>query len=81
MQNVKLMHPDRLLKLAEALDVPLGAFGLSDSRVHGADDGPTSAEQGLRLNKHFLSIKNSALREAIVAVVAELSVSEIAGWH
>jgi transcriptional regulator with XRE-family HTH domain len=81
----------RLLHMSEALGVrPTYFFGFSDERRRGvAEDGGrpwaglgvylTLPDQGVRLNRAFIAVKNAALREAIVTLVAELAKSEKAG--
>ena len=75
----------RLLHMAEALSVrPTYFFGLSDERGTSAaeDEGQlrngagvylTLPDQGMRLNRAFIGVKNAALREAVITLVVELA--------
>ena len=63
---------ERLLLLAQA-------FGVRPSYSFGVDPGarpapsPALPEQGLRLHRAFASVSDPAVREAIVALVAEIA--------
>jgi transcriptional regulator with XRE-family HTH domain len=67
---------DRLLRLSKILGVkPVYFFGFEDSERPGARHAArlTLPDQGLRLHRAFISVKNPALREAIVSLVTELA--------
>jgi len=78
----------RLLHLAEALSVrPTYFFGFSDERQRGMAEEAgrpwagtavylNLPDQGVRLNRAFIGVKNSGLREAIITLVTELAKSE-----
>ena len=86
--GAKRISADRLLRIAKALGVrPVYFFGFSEESARGADehdekpcDGTsvylTLPDQGMRLHRAFVSVKNSALREAIVNLVVEFAKSE-----
>jgi transcriptional regulator with XRE-family HTH domain len=70
---------DRLLRLSKILGVkPVYFFGFEDNeRPVGRDEALlTLPDQGLRLHRAFIGVKNPALREAIVSLVIELARSE-----
>lgn len=84
--GAKRISADRLLRIASALGVrPVYFFGFRDRR-----DPDRKAlreefasyralpEQGLRLHRAFVNVKNDALRESIVALVVELAKAEVA---
>jgi transcriptional regulator with XRE-family HTH domain len=75
-RGAKRITADRLLRLSKIFGVrPVYFFGFDE------DDRPTSQEgarltlpdQGLRLHRAFIAVKNPALREAIVSLVTELA--------
>ena len=75
-KGVKRITADRLLRISKIFGVkPVYFFGFDD------DDRPTSRDvarltlpdQGLRLHRAFIGVKNPALREAIVSLVIELA--------
>jgi transcriptional regulator with XRE-family HTH domain len=78
-KGLKRITADRLLRLSKVLGVkPVYFFGFDD---HGppADRDPavlTLPDQGLRLHRAFIGVKNPALREAIVSLVTELARNE-----
>jgi transcriptional regulator with XRE-family HTH domain len=84
----KRISADRLLRIAKALGVrPVYFFGFSDARDGSAgdiDEHPcegargylTLPDQGLRLHRAFVGVKNSILREAIVTLVVEMAKEE-----
>jgi len=80
-KGLKRITADRLLRLSKVLGVkPVYFFGFDD---HGspANRDPavlTLPDQGLRLHRAFIGVKNAALREAIVSLVTELARSETA---
>ena len=78
-RGAKRIAADRLLRLSKIFGVkPVYFFGFDD------DHRPTSQEhtrltlpdQGLRLHRAFVGVKNPALREAIIALVTELAKNE-----
>lgn len=79
-KGAKRITADRLLRLSKVLGVkPVYFFGLDDGeRRPAAQDGVrfTLPDQGLRLHRAFISVKNPALREAIVSLVSELAKSQ-----
>ena len=86
--GAKRMSADRLLRIAKALGVrPVYFFGFSESSDRNADDIAegicegasgylTLPDQGLRLHRAFVGVKNSVLREAIVTLVVEMAKGE-----
>ena len=75
-KGTKRITADRLLRLSKVLGVrPVYFFGLDGEerplRRNGASS--TLPNQGLRLHRAFVGVKNSALREAIVSLVIELA--------
>jgi transcriptional regulator with XRE-family HTH domain len=78
-KGAKRITADRLLRLSQVLGVrPVYFFGFDD-KDHPADrDGArlTLPDQGLRLHRAFIGVKNPALREAIVSLVTELARNE-----
>jgi transcriptional regulator with XRE-family HTH domain len=74
--GAKRISADHLLRLAKVLRVrPAYFFGLEEeeSAFHKASAYATLPEQGLRLHRAFASVKNAALREAIITLVVELA--------
>lgn len=75
--GVKRIPADRLLALSSILGVrPAYFFGFEDHQPSAPGETPHPAElaeQGLRLNRAFTGVKNSALREAIVSLVIEIA--------
>ena len=81
----KRLDVDLLLHIARALDVrPDYFFHFSDQGRHDAlknDEGaweradlyPTLVDQGLRLQRAFVGIRNASVRDSIVALVVELA--------
>jgi transcriptional regulator with XRE-family HTH domain len=88
-RGAKRMTADRLLQIARALDVrPNYFFQFSDQREDGAVENeqgprenpplrPTMFEEGLRLQRAFVSIENATIRQAIVDFVDELARSRM----
>lgn len=88
--GAKRISADRLLRIASALGVrPVYFFGFRDERDPFPDPGQKELreelasyralpEQGLRLHRAFVNVKNDALRESIVALVVELARAEMA---
>jgi transcriptional regulator with XRE-family HTH domain len=77
--GAKRITADRLLRLSKALGVkPVYFFGFEDTeRPVGRDEALlTLPDQGLRLHRAFIGVKNPALREAIVSLVIELARNE-----
>ena len=75
----KRITADRLLHLSKILGVkPVYFFGFDDNeRPVGRDEARlTLPDQGLRLHRAFIGVKNPALREAIVSLVIELARNE-----
>ena len=83
--GAKRISADRLLRIAKALGVrPVYFFGFSEDRTLGKDEPAerpcegtgvylTLPDQGLRLHRAFINVKNSVLREAIVTLVVEMA--------
>jgi transcriptional regulator with XRE-family HTH domain len=77
--GAKRITADRLLRLSKVLGVkPVYFFGFEDNeRPVGRDKALlTLPDQGLRLHRAFIGVKNPALREAIVSLVIELARNE-----
>jgi transcriptional regulator with XRE-family HTH domain len=77
--GTKRITADRLLRLSKILGVkPVYFFGFDDNERHvGRDEALlTLTDQGLRLHRAFIGVKNPALREAIVSLVIELARNE-----
>jgi transcriptional regulator with XRE-family HTH domain len=85
--GTRRISADRLLRIASVLNVrPESFFRFGDGRRgEAAADGhrrsgqsiyPTSLDQGLRLQRAFVSIGDASLRESIVGLVVELARSE-----
>jgi transcriptional regulator with XRE-family HTH domain len=77
----KRITADRLLRLSKVLGVkPIYFFGFDDDHRPINRDGAllTLPDQGLRLHRAFIGVKNPALREAIVSLVIELAKNETA---
>ena len=77
----KRITADRLLRLSKVLGVkPVYFFGFDDNERPVSRDGAllTLPDQGLRLHRAFIGVKNPALREAIVSLVTELARNETA---
>jgi transcriptional regulator with XRE-family HTH domain len=75
-KGAKRITADRLLRLSKVLGVkPVYFFGFDDKdRQPNRDRLPlTLPDQGLRLHRAFIGVKNPALREAIVSLVTELA--------
>ena len=75
----KRITADQLLRLSKVLGVkPVYFFGFDDdARPVNRDKALlTLPDQGLRLHRAFISVKNPALREAIVTLVTELARNE-----
>jgi transcriptional regulator with XRE-family HTH domain len=75
----KRITADRLLHLSKILGVkPVYFFGFDDNeRPVGRDEARlTLPDQGLRLHRAFIGVKNPALREAIVSLIIELARNE-----
>ena len=79
--GAKRITADRLLRLSKVLGVkPVYFFGFDDDNRPINRDGArlTLPDQGLRLHRAFIGVKNPALREAIVSLVIELARNETA---
>ena len=77
----KRITADRLLRLSKVFGVkPVYFFGFDDDSRPINRDGAllTLPDQGLRLHRAFIGVKNPALREAIVSLVIELARNETA---
>jgi transcriptional regulator with XRE-family HTH domain len=77
----KRITADRLLRLSKILGVkPVYFFGFDDDSRPIHRDGAllTLPDQGLRLHRAFIGVKNPTLREAIVSLVIELARNETA---
>jgi transcriptional regulator with XRE-family HTH domain len=75
-EGAKRIPAERLLRISEVLGVrPVYFFCIDagERPLPREDSHLTPPEQGLRLNRAFVGIKNPALREAIVSLVIELS--------
>jgi transcriptional regulator with XRE-family HTH domain len=75
-KGAKRITADRLLRLSKVLGVkPVYFFGFDDKdRQPNRGRLPlTLPDQGLRLHRAFIGVKNPALREAIVSLVTELA--------
>jgi transcriptional regulator with XRE-family HTH domain len=74
-RGAKRITADRLLRLAKILGVkPVYFFGFDDDRPASRETARlTLPDQGLRLHRAFIGVKNPALREAIVSLVIELA--------
>ena len=57
---------------------PVYFFGFDDNERHVSRDEAllTLPDQGLRLHRAFIGVKNPALREAIVSLVIEMARNE-----
>src|SRR5271166_3768296 len=74
--GTKRITADRLLRLSKVLGVrPVYFFGLEGEEPLLRQNGASLAlpNQGLRLHRAFVGVKNPALREAIVSLVIELA--------
>ena len=77
--GAKRIAADRLLRLSKVLGVkPVYFFGFEDHERPAVRHAArlTLPDQGLRLHRAFISVKNPALREAIVSLVTELARSD-----
>ncbi len=86
--GAKRVSADGLLRIAKALGVrPVYFFGFAGDIAAGVDESSeppcesqgvylTLPDQGLRLHRAFINVKNSVLREAIVSLVVEMAKSE-----
>ena len=77
----KRITAERLLRLSKILSVkPVYFFGFDDDSRPVHRDGAllTLPDQGLRLHRAFIGVKNPTLREAIVSLVTELARNEAA---
>jgi transcriptional regulator with XRE-family HTH domain len=77
--GAKRITADRLLRLSKILGVkPVYFFGFEDNERPVVRDEAllTLPDQGLRLHRAFIGVKNPALREAIVSLVIELARNE-----
>ena len=76
-EGAKRITAERLLRLSEVLGVrPVCTFFGSDAEerpLTGEKSYLTLPDQGFRLNRAFVGIKNPALREAVVSLVIELA--------
>jgi transcriptional regulator with XRE-family HTH domain len=78
-KGAKRITADRLLRLSQILGVrPVYFFGFDDKERPADRNGAhlTLPDQGLRLHRAFIGVKNPALREAIVSLVTELARNE-----
>jgi len=78
-RGAKRITADRLLRLSKIFGVkPVYFFGLDGGEPPATLEGPrlTLPDQGLRLHRAFIGVKNPALREAIVSLVTELARNE-----
>jgi transcriptional regulator with XRE-family HTH domain len=74
--GAKRITADRLLRLSKVLGVkPVYFFGFEENERPAGRHAArlTLPDQGLRLHRAFISVKNPALREAIVSLVTELA--------
>ena len=77
----KRISADRLLRLSKVLGVkPIYFFGLDEDHRPVSRDGAllTLPDQGLRLHRAFIGVKNPTLREAIVSLVVEMARNDTA---
>lgn len=75
----KRITAERLLHLSKVLGVkPVYFFGFDDNDWPADRERAylTLPDQGLRLHRAFIGVKNAALREAIVSLVTELARSQ-----
>jgi transcriptional regulator with XRE-family HTH domain len=75
-KGLKRITADRLLRLSKILGVrPVYFFGFDGNERPAESAGVhlTLPDQGLRLHRAFIGVKNPALREAIVSLVTELA--------
>ena len=75
-KGAKRISADRLLRLSKLFGVrPVYFFGFGeeDRPVQRNEARLTLPDQGLRLHRAFVGVKNPTLREAIVSLVTELS--------
>ena len=75
-KGTKRITADRLLRLSKVLGVrPVYFFGLDGEERLLRQDAAylTLPNQGLRLHRAFVGVKNPALREAVVSLVVELA--------
>jgi transcriptional regulator with XRE-family HTH domain len=75
-KGTKRITADRLLRLSKVLGVrPVYFFGLDGEEPLFRQEGAylTLPNQGLRLHRAFVGLKNPALREAVVSLVIELA--------
>ncbi len=75
-KGAKRITADRLLCLSKVLGVrPVYFFGIDGKGSPLPQDGPylTLPNQGLRLHRAFVGVKNPALREANVSLAIELA--------
>jgi transcriptional regulator with XRE-family HTH domain len=79
-KGAKRIPADRLLRLSKVLGVrPVYFFGFEDDQerpLHRDGYRFTLPDQGLRLHRAFVGVRNPALREAIVSLVIELAKNE-----
>ena len=77
----KRISADRLLSLSKVLGVkPIYFFGFDDKEQPVSRNGAllTLPDQGLRLHRAFMGVKNPVLREAIVSLVIEMARNDAA---
>jgi transcriptional regulator with XRE-family HTH domain len=75
-KGTKRISADRLLRLSKVLGVrPVYFFGLDGEERNLPQEGGhlTLPNQGLRLHRAFVGVKNPAMREAVVSLVIELA--------
>ena len=75
-ETFRRITAERLLRLSEVLGArPVYFFGpdAEERPLTQEKSYLTLPDQGLRLNRAFVGIKNSALREAVVSLVIELA--------
>jgi transcriptional regulator with XRE-family HTH domain len=78
-KGTKRITADRLLRLSKVFGVkPVYFFGFDDGGRTADRDAAvlTLPDQGLRLHRAFIGVKNPALREVIVSLVTELARNE-----
>jgi len=80
-KGAKRIPAERLLRLSQVLGVrPVYFFGLDGEErpLPRESSNITLPDQGLRLHRAFVGVKNPALREAIVSLVTELAKNDSA---
>ena len=75
-EGAKRITAERLLRISEVLgERPVYFFGIDAGERPLPREGSylTLRDQGLRLNRAFVGIKNPALRDAVISLVIELA--------